>query len=113
MPGKDEMKGCYGILIFTGSSDAQGTLGGLVHAARDIRRHLTRACQLGTLCSNDPVCSSHKPGHNSGEELSGAACHGCLYISETSCEQFNRYLDRSLVISTIDRLGCEFLQPPE
>lgn len=113
IPGKDEMKDCYGILIFTGSSDAQGTLGGLVHAARDIRRHLTRACQLGSLCSNDPVCSSHRPSQNSGEELAGAACHGCLYISETSCEQFNRYLDRSLVVSTIDRLGCEFLRPPE
>jgi hypothetical protein len=111
-PGSTEMTGCYGILIFTGSSDAQGTLGGLVYAARDIRRHLLRACQLGTLCSNDPVCSSHTPGQGSSEQLSGSACHGCLYISETSCEQFNRYLDRSLIVSTIDRLGCEFFTMP-
>jgi hypothetical protein len=111
-PGNAEMTGCYGILIFTGSSDAQGTLGGLVYAARDIRRHLLRACQLGTLCSNDPVCSSHTPGQGSSEQLSGSACHGCLYISETSCEQFNRYLDRSLVVSTIERLGCEFFTLP-
>ena len=41
-----------------------------------------------------------------------SACHGCLYISETSCEQFNRYLDRSLVVSTIERLGCEFFTLP-
>jgi hypothetical protein len=111
-PKNAEMNGCYGILIFTGSSDAQGTLGGLVHAARDIRRHITRACQLGMLCSNDPVCSSHTPGQGSVEQLSGSACHGCLYISETSCEQWNRYLDRSLIVSTIERLGCEFFQPP-
>lgn len=108
IPGRAEMTGCYGILLFTGSSDAQGTLGGLVYAARDIKRHLSRACQLATLCSNDPVCSSHIPGHGSVEQLSGSACHGCLYISETSCEQFNRYLDRSLVVSTIEQLGCEF-----
>ena len=107
-PARSEMTGCYGILIFTGSSDAQGTLGGLVYAARDIKRHLLRACQLATLCSNDPVCASHLPGQGSVEQLSGSACHGCLYISETSCEQFNRYLDRSLVVSTIDQLGCEF-----
>jgi Domain of unknown function (DUF1998) len=113
MPGKNAMKDCYGILVFTGSNDAQGTLGGLVHTARDIRRHLVRACRLGTLCSNDPVCSAHVPARSSGEELSGAACHGCLYVSETSCEQHNRYLDRSLVVSTIDRRGCEFFQPPE
>ncbi|MBM3793881.1 MAG: DUF1998 domain-containing protein [Acidobacteria bacterium] len=110
--GGSDMSDCYGILIFTGSSDAQGTLGGLVHAARDLKRHLLRACQLGFLCSNDPVCSSHTPGHGSVEQLSGSACHGCLYISETSCEQFNRYLDRSLVVSTIDRLGCQFFDIP-
>lgn len=111
-PGNSEMTGKYGILLFTGSSDAQGTLGGLVESARDIRRHLLRACQLAMLCSNDPVCSAHSPENSSSDLLSGSACHGCLYISETSCEQFNCYLDRSLVVSTIDRLGCEFLKTP-
>lgn len=112
VPGSAGMTGCYGILIYTSSSDAQGTLGGLVHAARELRRHLTRACQLGNLCSNDPVCSSHTPGHGAVEQLSGSACHGCLYIAETSCEQSNRYLDRSLVVATIEHLGCEFFQLP-
>lgn len=111
IPSSSDMAGCYGILILTSSSDAQGTLGGLVYAARDIRRHLARACQLGSLCSNDPVCSSHTPGQGSIEQLSGSACHGCLYVAETSCEQFNRYLDRSLVVSTIDQRVCEFLTP--
>jgi hypothetical protein len=31
----------------------------------------------------------------------GAACHGCLYIAECSCERFNRNLDRALVVPTI------------
>jgi len=40
--------------------------------------------------------------------LHGAACHGCLLIAETSCERRNEYLDRSLVVSTVERHGAEF-----
>jgi hypothetical protein len=29
-----------------------------------------------------------------------AACHACLFISETSCERGNRYLDRSVLVPT-------------
>jgi hypothetical protein len=29
-----------------------------------------------------------------------AACHGCALLPETSCEEFNRFLDRGLVIGT-------------
>lgn len=34
--------------------------------------------------------------------LEGASCHGCLLISEPSCERMNVYLDRSLVVPTIE-----------
>ena len=34
--------------------------------------------------------------------LEGAACHGCLYLAEVSCERMNRILDRALVVPTID-----------
>ena len=40
--------------------------------------------------------------------LHGAACHGCLLIAETSCEQQNDFLDRALVVPTVDNLGVEF-----
>jgi hypothetical protein len=30
-----------------------------------------------------------------------AACHGCLLIAETSCEQRNDWLDRALVVPTL------------
>ena len=33
--------------------------------------------------------------------LQGAACHGCLLIAETSCEQRNDFLDRALVVPTV------------
>jgi hypothetical protein len=63
---------------------------------------LRRAFDLGVLCSNDPVCACHTPEHDLAERyLEGAACHGCLFIAECSCERFNRYLDRALVVPTI------------
>lgn len=107
---KGAMEGRYGILIYTSSSGSEGTLGGLVQSACGIRRLFLKATQLGTLCSNDPVCSSDTSKHGGNDQISGSACHGCLYISETSCERFNQFLDRSLVVPTIDRRGCEFIK---
>jgi len=51
----------YGILLYTGTPDAEGTLGGLVEAGRQIARHLQAALELGRLCSNDPVLRSARP----------------------------------------------------
>ena len=102
----------YGILIYTGSSDAEGTLGGLVLAGRDVKRHVRRALDLAALCSNDPVCAHHAADRPDHQPLLGSACHGCLLISETSCEQHNDFLDRSLVVPTVESLGCEFFTTP-
>lgn len=104
----DGKSGNYGILIYTASSDAEGTLGGLVEAGRQITKHLERAMDCALLCSNDPVCAGHDPAHHGHSPLLGAACHGCLLISETSCEARNDYLDRALVVSTVEQNGCEF-----
>ena len=52
----------YGILLYTGTPDAEGTLGGLVQQARHIEDHLADALQMGALCSNDPICAQHAPG---------------------------------------------------
>jgi len=94
----------FGILLYTGSSDAEGTLGGLVQQGRHIEQHLLHALRNGSLCSNDPVCSQHEPGKSlEGRYLHGSACHGCALIAETSCEMRNDYLDRALVIPV---LGC-------
>jgi hypothetical protein len=91
-----------GVLLTTGTTGSEGTLGGLVEEGRRLRHHLREAWELGRLCSNDPVCAAHDPtAEGSDRRLEGAACHGCLYIAECSCERFNRYLDRALVIPTI------------
>ncbi len=90
------------ILLSTGTAGTQGTLGGLVEQGRGLRVHLRRAFDLGKLCSNDPVCARHSPEGDPAERyLEGAACHGCVFVAECSCERFNRYLDRALVVPSI------------
>ena len=101
--------GGYGVLIYTGSSDSEGTLGGLVEAGRRFPEHLRRALGSNLLCSNDPVCAEHVPSAPYEERpLQGAACHGCLLIAETSCEQRNDFLDRALVVPTVGVKGAAF-----
>jgi hypothetical protein len=99
----------YGVLLYTGSSDAEGTLGGLIEVGRRIHEHVRSALHWAELCSNDPVCSQHNPqNRHESRFLLGAACHGCLLVAETSCEQRNDFLDRSLVVSTVESLHVEF-----
>jgi len=90
------------LMLTTGTTGSEGTLGGLVEEGRRLRHHLREAWDLGRLCSNDPVCAAHDPSSESSDRhTEGAACHGCLYIAECSCERFNRFLDRALVVPTI------------
>lgn len=101
----------YGILLYTGSPDAEGTLGGLIEASRNIKEHIERVMETNLLCSNDPVCAQHDlENSNDSRFLLGAACHGCLLISETSCEQHNDFLDRELVIPTVDSKDAAFFE---
>jgi hypothetical protein len=101
----------YGVLLYTGTSGSEGTLGGLIQVGRRIHEHIRQALELGELCSNDPVCAQHEPASiHEHRFLHGAACHGCLLIAETSCEQQNDFLDRALVVPTIENLGVEFFR---
>ena len=101
----------YGILLYTGTPDAEGTLGGLVQQARHIEDHLADALRMGTLCSNDPICAQHAPGTGmEGRWLHGSACHGRALIAETSCEMRNDYLDRALVVPVLGLDGAAFFR---
>jgi len=89
-------------LLSTGTPGSEGTLGGLVDEGRRIGAHLERAFALASLCSYDPVCAMHDPVHDHADrQLDGAACHGCLYVAECSCERFNQYLDRGMIVPII------------
>ncbi len=90
-----------GILIYTAAGDAEGTLGGLVRMGKPGRLEplLKRALIGARWCSADPVCMEMGQGGGQGPgSLNLAACHGCSLVPETACEEFNRLLDRGLVI---------------
>jgi hypothetical protein len=88
-----------GVLIYTGSPDSEGSLGGLVRNASPdlIEDSVLRAIRSTEWCGSDPVCLETDP-HQSGERIGGAACHCCLLIPETACEKFNRELDRTMLV---------------
>jgi hypothetical protein len=89
-----------GILIYTASGDSEGTLGGLVRQGEPDRLPaiIFRALSRAAWCSSDPVCIE-STGQGS-DNANMAACHGCVLVPETSCEQGNRLLDRGVVIGT-------------
>ncbi len=88
-----------GILIYTAVPDAEGTLGGLVSLAEpeQLVRLTRRALRDAMRCSSDPLCAERLP-HDPADYLHGAACHVCLFVSETTCERGNRFLDRRFVV---------------
>ena len=90
------------ILLYTGSADKEGSLGGLVELGNiDRFVPIMRDAFLEALfCTNDPECMNHYPA---GDNSNGAACHSCCMISETACENGNRMLDRGLVIPVSGR----------
>lgn len=91
-------EGQAGILIYTATADSAGSLGGLAalsnkHRFNSVfRSAITRA----TWCTSDPVCIESGASGVDGMNLS--ACHACLLLPETSCEQFNLVLDRKCLI---------------
>ncbi len=98
-----------GVLISTAASDSEGTLGGLVALGerRYLERILRQALDDASHCSSDPLCAEHVPEFPSAV-LHSAACHACLFASETSCEAGNRWLDRAVLV---DLTGDGFAFP--
>ncbi|RZU75503.1 uncharacterized protein DUF1998 [Micromonospora kangleipakensis] len=88
-----------GILVYTAVPDAEGTLGGLVSLAEhdSLVRLTRRALADARHCSSDPLCAERLP-QDPADFLHGAACHVCLFVSETTCERGNRFLDRRFVV---------------
>lgn len=88
-----------GLLIYTSTPSADGTMGGLSRQARPMRLQslVLQALADHELCSADPLCAEGLAAV--GSSGSHAACHSCAHLPETSCECFNSYLDRSLLSS--------------
>ncbi|MBO0329744.1 DUF1998 domain-containing protein [[Muricauda] lutisoli] len=92
-----------GVLIYTSSGDSEGSMGGLVRQGRESNFYdlLKEIIEDARWCSADPVCMDVGISNGQGpDSLNGAACHNCAIVPETSCEEFNRLLDRSSLIGT-------------
>ncbi len=87
-----------GVLIYTATPDSDGTLGGLCRQGLPSRivRLVEGAVQAMQWCSSDPLCIDRVQSPT--ETLNAAACHACLLAPETSCEEFNRLLDRATLV---------------
>jgi hypothetical protein len=100
-----------GILLYTSAPDSEGTLGGLVNLGepKSLERHIESALEACGLCASDPTCAEHMPGYGVAT-VHAAACHSCMFSPETSCEKGNRYLDRSVLISTLNHDDHRFFE---
>ncbi|MFD5915314.1 DrmB family protein [Kitasatospora sp. NPDC058201] len=101
-----------GVLIYTATSDSAGSLGGIVAQGEPDRLAggLRTALHRASWCSNDPLCTEAEA--SGADSLNLAACHACLLLPETSCENNNILLDRTALGGTPDGLLEGFFLVP-
>jgi hypothetical protein len=105
-----QSRGMAGLLIYTATPDSEGSLGGLVDLGRGQRfpELVLSALRGAARCSSDPLCADHDPDAHA--TINGAACHACLLASESSCETFNRFLDRNVLVPTMADSSMAFFE---
>lgn len=105
-PSGPQREAAAGLLICTTASDSEGTLGGLVALSEPARLEglVISALRRASRCSSDPVCAVRTPT-DPEDFLHGAACHCCTFVSETSCEKSNRFLDRRFLLDLPTIMG--------
>lgn len=77
----------------------EGSLGGLVSQCDDLEnlnRIINSAIERAKDCSSDPICENSDG--QGVENLNLAACYSCALLPDISCEIFNSFLDRNLLI---------------
>ncbi|MDM1328788.1 DUF1998 domain-containing protein [Myroides odoratimimus] len=93
----DEELEMNGVLIYT-IAGSEGSYGGITSICDDnkigklIESSMIRAID----CATDPICY-HTHGQGVAN-LNLSACFSCTLLPETSCEKFNCYLDRRILI---------------
>ena len=93
-----------GLLFYTAAGDSEGTMGGLVRLGKPglLERIFRKAIEEARWCGADPVCmESGDMGGQGPDSCNIAACHNCALVPETACEEFNRFLDRGLVVGSL------------
>lgn len=86
-----------GVLIYT-IAGSEGSYGGITSTCQTDRigKIIQSAITRATDCSTDPICY-YSSGQGAGN-LNLSACYSCTLLPETSCEQFNCYLDRRILV---------------
>ncbi len=100
-----------GVLIYTAAGDAEGTMGGLVRMGKPgyLEPAILAALRSALWCSADPVCMEIGTQSGQGPDSCNlAACHNCCLVPETACEEFNRFLDRAVVVGTLENREMGF-----
>ena len=99
-----------GILIYTASSDSQGSLGGLVRMIEPkyFENTFSNLINNSYVCSNDPICLESNGQGYAGLDLAG--CHACSMIPDLACDTFpkNVFLDRMTLIGNSKNLNGYF-----
>lgn len=104
----DEGIDMSGVLLYTTSSDSDGSLGGLVAQGKTDKIEVIFRRMLDKMewCSTDPLCiESELHGY---KNANFAACHACTLLPETSCELRNILLDRASIRGRLDDLSLGF-----
>ena len=109
--GNDDHHGMAGLLIYTATSDSDGTLGGLQRqgAPHRIEQAIQAAIRAMEWCSSDPLCIEGMIAGSDG--LSLAVCHACVLAPETACEEYNRFLDRAMLVGLPGAPETGFFSP--
>ena len=108
LPGSGPEEERLGVLVYTSTSDSEGSLGGLVRQGSPDRLGglIEKAIEAARWCSNDPLCRETDMEMGQGTDgLNLSACHCCGLLPETSCELFNVMLDRMLLVGGSDFKG--------
>jgi len=108
----DEAAPMAALLIYTAAGDSEGTMGGLVRIGKPglFEPMLKDAVRRSQWCSADPVCMElGDMGGQGPYSCNLAACHNCALVPETSCEEFNRFLDRGVVTGTVENRSIGFM----
>jgi hypothetical protein len=106
----DSATGMAGILIYTAAGDSEGTMGGLVRMGHpgNLERVWDAALAAAEWCSTDPICMEAGESGQGPDSCNLAACHACALLPETSCEEFNRFLDRGMVVGSLQNPGLGY-----
>jgi hypothetical protein len=103
-----------GVLIYTAAGDSEGTMGGLVRMGKpgNFEPVVRSLLEAASWCSADPVCMEvGESGGQGPDSCNLAACHSCALVPETACEEFNRFLDRGVVVGDIKNRNIGFFAP--